>query len=200
MRTLLDEAVRALGQIIVFSALPFVVWVFAARKRQPFCPWIGLKKPVVAEPGRFVIGIAASLVVAAAMSPVLDSLWPSDVQLANARFAGQGLAALPGAVVFAFFATALPEEVLFRGFIGARLGERLGFAAGNTIQAALFGLLHGAALFGALGLWPPLAVVAFTGTLGWIMGYVNHKAGGSILPSVVLHGVANAYASALIMF
>jgi membrane protease YdiL (CAAX protease family) len=159
-----------------------------------------LKKAVVSERRKFIVGIIAVLIVAVVMSPVLDALLPNDIQLANARFAGKGFAALPGALVFSFLATALPEEVLFRGFIGQHLSKRIGFAAGNTIQALLFGLLHGAMLFSALGLWLSLVVVAFTGTLGWIMGYVNKKADGSILPSVIIHGISNIYASLIVMF
>ena len=195
-----DEIFRAVAQKVFLSAIPFLFWVFAGRKTQSFFSWIGLKRITVAERGKFIVGIVAALAVVAAMSPVLDPLLPDDVQLASIRFAGLGLAALPGAVVFSFFATALPEEVLFRGFLGTLLSKRLGFAAGNTVQALLFGLLHGAALFTVLGLWLPLLVVAFTGTLGWIMGYVNRKADGSINPSVLIHGLTNVYASVIIMF
>jgi membrane protease YdiL (CAAX protease family) len=107
---------------------------------------------------------------------------------------------LPGAVVFSFFATALPEEILFRGFLGQHLSRRLGFAAGNTIQSILFGLLHGVAFFAVLDVLLAAAVIAFTGTLGWIMGYVNRRAGDSIWPSVILHGLSNVYACVMVMF
>jgi hypothetical protein len=33
MQTLLDEVVRAGGQIIVLSVVPFIFWLFAARKK-----------------------------------------------------------------------------------------------------------------------------------------------------------------------
>jgi membrane protease YdiL (CAAX protease family) len=199
MQALLDEIIRAGGQIIILSAVPFIIWIFAACKKQSFFPWIGLKKIAVLERGKFIIGIVTALLVAVAMSSVLDALLPNDIQLANARFAGKGFAVLPSAMVFSFLATALPEEVLFRGFIGRCLSDRLGFVAGNTIQALLFGLLHGVALFTAQDLVLPFAVIAFTGVLGWIMGYVNKKADGSILPSVMIHGVSNVYASVIVM-
>ncbi|MDR2196391.1 MAG: CPBP family intramembrane metalloprotease [Coriobacteriales bacterium] len=130
----------------------------------------------------------------------MDSILPDDVQLANERFAGQGVKALLPAGIFAFFATALPEEVFFRGFLGRRLSRRFGFPVGNALQATLFGLLHGIMLFGRFGLAAPLLVIAFTGTLGWLMGYMNDKANGSILPSLLLHGTSNLYAAALVMF
>jgi membrane protease YdiL (CAAX protease family) len=199
VRIFFNEIVRAAIQIVLLSAIPFLIWIFAARKKQSFVSWIGLRKVAVAEPARFIAGIVAALVVAAAMSPVLDPLLPDGIQLANARFAGQGLAALPGAVVFSFFATALPEEILFRGLLGGRLGKRIGFAPANIIQAIVFGLLHGAALFDTYGFWLPLTVIAFTATLGCIMGYVDQKAGGSILPSAIIHGLSNVYACVIIL-
>ncbi|GHV15300.1 CAAX protease family protein [Clostridia bacterium] len=197
---LVDEIVRAVGQVVILSAIPFIIWLFIARKKHSFFSWIGLKKPAISERIKFIIGIVAALVVAAAMSLVLDPLMPNDVQLANARFAGKGFAALPAAVVFSFFATALPEEVLFRGFLGRGLSRKFGFLIGNTIQAILFGLLHGIMLFSVLGWAIPCLVIAFTGTLGWLMGYINEKADGSILPSWCIHGISNAYAAVIIMF
>jgi membrane protease YdiL (CAAX protease family) len=195
-----EELVRASGQIFMLSIIPTIVWLVTARKKQSFFLWIGLKKPVVSERGRFLKWVAVAIAVAITMSLVLDRFLPGDTQLANARFAGKGIATLPGAIVFSFLATALPEEILFRGFIGGRLGTRFGFVAGNTIQAVLFGLLHGATLFNAIGFWLPLIIIAFTGTIGWIMGYINRKASGSILPSMVIHGLSNIYSCVIIMF
>jgi membrane protease YdiL (CAAX protease family) len=200
MQMLLDEIIRAGNQIVVLSVIPFIVWFFVARKKQAFFSWVGLKRIIILEKGKFTFAIVAALAVAVATSFVLDPLLPNDIQLANARFAGKGFVALPAAIVFSFLATALPEEVLFRGFIGQHLSKRLGFVAGNIIQAILFGLLHGAALFNTQNLLLPFAVIAFTGMLGWIMGYVNSKAGDSILPSLVIHGLSNTYASVIIMF
>lgn len=158
------------------------------------------KKPIISQRKKFIILIGLTLVVAASMSIVLDPILPNDVQLANERFGGHGVKALAPAIIFAFFATALPEEILFRGFIGRRLSRKLGFLTGNTIQAIVFGLLHGAVLFPTLGLAIPLLIITFTGTLGWLMGYINEKADGSIIPSWCIHGISNVYASVIIMF
>ncbi|MCL1964249.1 MAG: CPBP family intramembrane metalloprotease [Firmicutes bacterium] len=170
------------------------------KDKTSFTKWIGLKKPAVTHKKNFVIAIIVTLAVTAAMSPILDPMFPDDVQLANARFAGQGIKAFIPVIIFAFFATALPEELFFRGFLGRRLINKLGFYIGNTIQAVLFGLLHGATLFPALGIATPLLVIAFTAALGWLMGYVSEKADGSILPNWCLHGIANLYAGIIIMF
>ncbi|MCL2107753.1 MAG: CPBP family intramembrane metalloprotease [Oscillospiraceae bacterium] len=192
-----DELIRAVFQILALSAIPFIWWLIAARK-EPFFAWVGLKKPRVEDKKRFIIFVFVALIVAFLMSFVLDPILPDDIQLANERFRGQGISALIPAIIFAFFATALGEEILFRGFIGNRLCGKIGFWGGNTIQAVLFGLLHGATMFPTLGIAVPLLVIAFTATLGWLMGYINEKAGGSIIPSWGLHGASNLYAAMIL--
>jgi membrane protease YdiL (CAAX protease family) len=197
---LAQELVRAASQIILLSAIPILWWLFSARRQSSFFAWIGLKRPMLTDKRRFLLALSAAFMVVCVMSPVLDSVLPDDVQLANERFAGQGAKALAPALIFSFLATALPEEVFFRAFLGKRLGNKFGFFVGNTIQAALFGLLHGIMLFGRFGVAVPVLVIAFTGTLGWLMGYMNDKANGSVFPSWLLHGTANLYAVTLVMF
>jgi membrane protease YdiL (CAAX protease family) len=197
---ILDELTRAAAQIIALTLIPFIAWLIAARKKRNFFRWIGLKKPKITSTAKFVCASAAVVAIAVAMSLVLDPLLPDGIQFANNRFAGKGLGALIPAIIFSFLGTALPEELLFRGFIGAKLSEKFGFAVGNLVQAILFGLLHGATLFGRLGVALPLSVIAFTGAFGWLAGYVNRQATGSVIPSVCLHGLSNVYATVLILF
>ena len=196
---IVSELLRAALQILALSAIPFIFWLIAARK-ESFFTWIGLKKPKIKEIRKFIVFVFMALIIAFSMSLVLDPILPNDIQLANERFSGQGAKALIPAIIFAFFATALGEEILFRGFIGKRLCGKIGFWGGNTIQAILFGLLHGATMFPTLSIAIPLLVIAFTATLGWLMGYINEKASGSIIPSWFLHGISNLYAAIIIMF
>ena len=200
---IVDELQRAVFQIFILSFIPFVWWLIwwirTNESKTSFFKWVGLKKPTVADKKKFIVFIFFALLVAASMSLVLDPNLPDDIQLANARFSGQGINALIPAIIFSFFASALPEEVLFRGFLGKQLSKFLGFMVGNSIQAILFGILHGAALFSVLGKAIPLLVIGYTGVLGWLMGYINEKANGSILPSWCIHGVSNLYAAVIIM-
>ena len=197
---ILNELLRAIFQILALSVVPIIGWLIAARKKESFFSWIGLKKPKVENKKKFIVFIFIALIVAVLMSLVLDPILPDDIQLANERFDGQGIKALIPAIIFAFFATALGEEILFRGFIGKCLCRKIGFWGGNTIQAILFGLLHGATMFPTLGMAIPLLVITFTAMLGWLMGYINEKADGSIVPSWFLHGISNLYATIIIMF
>ena len=95
-------------------------------------------------------------------------------------------------LLHAVIQTALSEEILFRGFLGKRLIGRFGSTIGNTAQAVVFGLMH-VALFASFAPPVPLALIgAVTAANGWIMGWINEEcAGGSIVPSWLLHATAN---------
>lgn len=201
---IIDELKRAVSQMIVLSVIPFLWWSIRrfvlSKDTSSFFKWIGLKKPVIFYKKKFITYTVIALLVAISMSIILDPLLQNEVQLANEQFRSKGIEALIPAIIFSFFATGLPEEIFFRGFLGNRLSKKFGFLFGNTIQAILFGLLHGVVLISSLGVNVSLLVIIFTGTLGWLMGYVNEQADGSIIPSWCIHGVSNLYAAFLIMF
>ena len=103
-----------------------------------------------------------------------------------------GLKAIPSILIYAILSTALPEEIFFRGFLLKRVSNRFGFAAGNIVQALVFGLLHGVMFFSSVGVIKAIVITLFTGLVGWLMGYVNERiADGSILPSLIIHSLAN---------
>ncbi|WP_430112552.1 CPBP family intramembrane glutamic endopeptidase [Paenibacillus sp. B1-33] len=104
-------------------------------------------------------------------------------------------------MLYAFIQTGLSEEILFRGFIGKRLNSAFGFATGNTVQAFLFGCLHGVMFFSRTRVINAVIITLFTALIGWFMGYINEKlAGGSIIPSWMMHGLANSFSAMTMMF
>ena len=64
----------------------------------------------------------------------------------------------------------------------------------NLVQSILFGLMHGVMFFSAAGPVKAVLITLFTGSIGWLMGYINEKkADGSILPSWSIHAIANIF-------
>jgi uncharacterized protein len=86
------------------------------------------------------------------------------------------------------FYVALGEEIFFRGFLGGWLMRKLGFIAGNSIQALLFLIPHLLLLMVSLDLWPILAVQAVA---GWLLGWLRYQS-DSILPGWLAHSLINA--------
>lgn len=101
--------------------------------------------------------------------------------------------ALPSILVFAIIQTGLSEEIFFRGFLGKRFINRFGFNVGNTIQAFLFGFIHGIPFGVITGNGVVMVLMSLLpASIGWIQGWMNEKyASGSIIPSWTTHAVMN---------
>ena len=124
-----------------------------------------------------------------------------DIETATSEFAGMGVSALLPALIYAIFNTALPEEILFRGFLLKRIASKFGYMIANIIQSTIFGLLHGFMFFYVLGIVKTIVIIFFTGIIAFAMGYINEKkANGSILPSWFIHALSNIFASIVAMF
>ena len=194
-----QEFIGALVQVALFAVVPFIVWLIAGRKKEKFFKWIGLKKPSSEGSAAKVWGIALAVTaVYFAVSLILTKTMFSDLPNATTdSFGGKGAAAVPAILAYAFIRTAFAEELLFRGFI-FRLRNKLGFAAGNTVQALLFGALHGVPIFLKTQNVPALLLFTLLpGCMGWVMGWLDEKHDGSIIPGWLLHGTLNVVTAIL---
>lgn len=198
--SIVTDVVDAVLQVILFGLIPLFWWLATARKKTCFFRWIGLQRPALSDRRRFYcffIGVTAAF---CGLGLILIPLLVDMDILAASRFAGKGTAALVPAIFYAFIQTGLSEELLFRGFLGKRLSSRFGFATGNTLQAAVFGILHGV-MFQGSGALAAVTLVILTGAVGWCMGYMNEKlTNGSIVPSWVVHGISNFVTALAVMF
>lgn len=191
MSLFVDKIVSSIFQIVIFAIIPFVWWLITARKQRKFIEWIGLKKM---EGGKKTLTSIIIVSVAFLFLGVFILHIISGIESATSEFKGLGMKAVPAIIIYAAFNTALPEELLFRGFLLKRMSNKFGFNTANVIQALLFGLLHGAMFFVLVGLVKAILVVAFTTVIAWFMGYINEKiSGGSIIPSWIVHAISNLF-------
>ena len=196
---IINQALSAISQLAFFTLIPFIWYVICNKKCSGFFKWIGLKRLSVFDRAllRFV---AFTIVVFIVVSVgILYSL--KGVETATSMFSGMGIAGLPSALIYAFIKTALAEEILFRGFLLKLLSSKFGFNIGNMVQSILFGLLHGVMFFSLINFEKVVLIIAFTGLIAWCMGYANEKkADGSIMPSWIIHGIANTLSAIISMF
>lgn len=193
MDLLMKKLTNSIVQIIIFSLIPFLWWLITSRKKMNFFEWIGLKKVNNIKENKLFAWIFSVLVLFLIISVfILYSL--KNVNIASSEFTGLGIKSLPSILIYAIFNTSLPEEILFRGFLLKRIGNKFGFIVSNGIQSLLFGCIHGIMFFSAIGILKSMLIILFTGIISWIMGYINEKkANGSILPSWFIHAVANIF-------
>lgn len=179
-------------QVVLFCSVPLIYWSLKRRKEISFFRYVGLiqakKTGKLVEIAVFawsyilVYGIVHFI-------PVISALTQPS---ANA-YEGVGAAAIIPAIFVCFIQQALSEEVLFRGFIGKRLNSKMGFNYGNAIQASIFSLIHVLlSVSNDKDIVSYLIIFVSITAGGWFLGYLNEKlCGGSIIPSILLHGLGN---------
>lgn len=198
MELFINKIISSMVQIVLFTAIPFIWWLVTARKKEKFHSWIGLKKPAGGIKTLLaVIGTTAAFLIIGAYSLYIVK----DIETATSGFKGLGMAAVPAILVYALFNTALPEEIIFRGFLLKRVQNKFGFKAANAVQAVIFGIVHAVMFFNLVGMIKAVIILVFTAMIAWAMGYINEKkANGSIIPSWIIHTIANIFSGVCAAF
>ena len=201
MVSLIQQMTNALIQIVLFMLLPFIWWFVTARRKSSFLDWIGFKPLKDTGNHKMWLWIFLGLLSFTIFSYLVLYTIVKDLKTATSSFAGLGFQALPAVLIYSLFQTSLPEELLFRGFLLKRFSVRLPFGVANTIQAALFGLLHGLMFITEVSWLQTLVIILCTGGIAAYLGFVNEKkSGGSILASWIMHALANVITGMLSAF
>ena len=189
MIQVLTSALLQVGVVLLIAAM---VWL-AMRRPERFGRFVGLyRAPFKAVAIGLAAGAAAAFLLTR-IPPVQAVAASEGTVVGEIAAALSGSAAIAALAIKALLQTSLSEELLFRGLIGRTLIRRIGFPAGNAIQAILFGLVHLVLLF-VPGATTGLVVgfVLFATAAGWALGWLNEKrADGSILPGWAAHGAGN---------
>lgn len=206
MSSIINVIISALLQTLIFTAIPFVVYLIKYRRARGFFNYIGLKTPVRRAILYSLIFVGSTLPFITAIfiffPGVKEMLAAPNTVTGQLRLLGLSAPALVQLIIIAFLKTAFAEEILFRGFFGKRLINRLGFGRGNVLQALIFGSVH-LLIFIGQTFSLPLALLLVSGTAagGWFFGYVNERTGGgSIVPGWLMHGLTNAITYYIIAF
>lgn len=200
MQLFFDKLLSSIIQIILFSIIPFIFWLVFNQSKESFFSWIGFKK---IKSGHKASALLMTLLGTAGFMfiSILVLYLIKGTKTATSDFSDMGVKAIPAALVYAFLNTALPEEILFRGFLLKRLQNKLRFPLANTIQSILFGALHGVMFFTSTGVFKSAVIIIFTAMIAWFMGYVNEKkANGSLYPSILAHGFSNTISALFSIF
>ena len=204
---IINEFISAILQVIIFSLIPFIFFLFRKDKSASFLKYIGFYKPpikaviyVIAASLFFVItGIGLVFIDAGIKQAVLS---PNSVT-GNIRTLGLNITSLSILFIIALIKTSLSEELFFRGFLAKQLINKSGFKTGNILQALIFGLVH-LLLFWLLTkttFVPLLIIFTFSTIAGWTIGYIKEKyANGSIVPGWIAHGLGNSLSYFIIAF
>lgn len=194
---MLGEIIGAIVQVLVFTLIPFLVYLVKKKTLKGFLASIGLKKSNIEAN---LLAVLASLILVIPMllftlksDSFREIMFNPHSITGKLREMGVGTNSIIILLIVAIFKTSFAEEILFRGFIGKGLINSMGFIKGNTLQAIIFGVLH-LALFATITLNLSILSIIFISTalIAYVFGYLNEKkANGSIIPSWIAHALAN---------
>lgn len=195
--SILNELISALVQVVMFAFIPILVWVFKYKK-QSFFEYIGLVK-VKGDLKKIVYNMILALIILSVIGILIIKLSNTKL-LANQNYRFDSFETIIITLIYAFVKTGLSEEILFRGFALKRLLQVLSFEKANLLQATIFGLVHVLMMIGlSMNIGLIVVVFFFTTLVGYIFGYINEKlANGSIVPSIIAHGIANTISTIFI--
>lgn len=179
-------------QVAVFCSVPFIYWLIKRRKEISFFKYVGLIPAKKSGKAITIAAFAISYIAVYGIVHFIPAISALTQPSANA-YEGFGTSAIIPAIFVCFVQQALAEEVLFRGFIGKRLNSKFGFNLGNAAQAMVFGLIHIIlSISDEKDMISYLIIFVSITAGGWLLGYLDEKlCKGSIIPSILLHGVGN---------
>ena len=200
------EFFASIMQVILFSAIPLIVFLAKHKTFKGFLKYIGFvpttrKAVLYAIPASLLYFLPLLLLVK--LNPAIRSMM-LDASSVTGMFRQMSLNfnTVVILLIVAVVKTSLAEEIFFRGFVAKRLIAALGFVKGNFLQATIFGLVHSLLFAPVLkNIFLLLLVFSYPFAAAYFIGYLNEKMGnGSILPGWVMHGLANVLAYAIIGF
>ena len=193
-------------QVLMFSAIPFFVYLIKKRQVKGFWDYIGLKKSTRRA------NMLAFLVVLILVVPMLFLTFTNqefkEIMINPKSVAGEirqmgfGLEAIATILIMAVLKTSLSEEIFFRGFLAKRLIAVTNFQVGNTLQAILFGAIH-TLLFMSIteNVYFLTVIFIFPAMGAYFKTYLNERlANGSIIPGWIAYASANIIAYSAIAF
>lgn len=203
---MISEAISAVLQILVFTLIPFAVYLYQKRSPKGFFNYIGLKKSNrKANLLALLVCLFISVPVLAMTlsSPAFKEIMTDPASVTGTiRQLGFSANAVVIVIIAAVFKTSLAEEIFFRGFIAKRLINVTSYQTGNILQAVIFGIIH-AALFMNIttNIYFLATIFFFPAVAAYLIVYLNEKvADGSIIPGWIAHGLGNLLAYSVVGF
>ncbi|MBA3283548.1 MAG: CPBP family intramembrane metalloprotease [Nitrosopumilus sp.] len=207
MVQIFSDLISAISQIIVFTLIPFIFYLFRKDKKISFSKYIGFTKPTRTSIV-YSIGVALLILFIGIIGIFLSEGFKEAVHAPSSvtgKFMTMGLNPITfvSILIMALLKTSLSEEIFFRGFIGKQLINKLGFKRGNLLQGIIFGLVHFFLLLFLIksSIFTLIIIFIFTSFAGWMIGYIKEKyANGSIIPGWIAHGIGNTISYLVIAF
>jgi membrane protease YdiL (CAAX protease family) len=207
MSQLITVILSSFLQVLAFTLIPFICFFFRKDKTRSFFQYIGLVKTSSKAIGLALVASILFLGTGVGLVFFDDNikklLLSANTVSGHLHSMGLSSFSIIALLFTALVKTSLSEEIFFRGLIGKQLISKFGFKVGNTLQSAVFGLIH-LLLFWSLtkaSFSFLIFILLFSFLAAWLIGYIKEKHGnGSIIPGWIAHGIGNTISYYLIAF
>jgi membrane protease YdiL (CAAX protease family) len=203
---MVDIFISAVLQVLVFTLIPFVVYLITKKTAKGFPGYIGLKKSTrkanLLALGLVILLAAPVLILIFTSNEFKEIMTDPETVTGGIKRMGIGIEAIVTLLIVAVFKTSLSEEIFFRGFLAKRLVAITNFQTGNILQAIIFGVIHTVLFLQITDNVLFLVVIFLFPTIGaYLKTYLNERlANGSIIPGWITHGTTNLVAYGSILF
>lgn len=207
MEVLKNEVISAILQLLAFSFVPFIFFLFSKERPEGFLRYIGLFKAplnsiILVMLAGGLIG-AAGILVSFISSSFREALHSPASVTGKMRAMGFSPVSVSILLITALIKTSLSEEIFFRGFIAKRLIKKFGYKTGNFSQSVIFGVIHLLLFYfiAKSGIAVTVFIFLFSSAAGYVIGFIKEKyANGSIIPGWIAHGLGNTISYFIIAF
>lgn len=191
---LLNQITSAVLQLLIFSSVPFVWYIFTHRGIGGFFKWLGIRtapNPPLKIMFCILIGFFVVLFLPYMWLYHSGNLNYQGFTVDAFRQSGWSIETCSVILIWAVLQTSLSEEIMFRGFLCKRFCKKFGERIGNILQALIFGLAHISALPDK-NILAIFVIVLLTGGIGYALGWLSlKKVQGSILYGWAIHATVN---------
>lgn len=198
---LFNQIISAVLQLLIFSSIPFIWYLFTHKKIRGFLDYIGIRtapKPPLKIMFFILIGFFIALIFPYMWLYQTGNLNYQGFTVDSFRQSGWSIQTIYVILIWAVIQTSLSEEIIFRGFLCKRISNKFGEKIGNIVQALIFGTIHILALPNK-NIIAILTIVLLTGGVGYALGWLSlKKAQGSILYGWAIHATVNILSSIVV--
>lgn len=195
--TLINEFLGVIANVILFSAIPLLWYIFKERTLKGFIHSLGIYQPQSKAVLASFLTITPVYLVTLMANVLVILLGYSERSSSDT----QSLSLITFFLFLTFYGmkTGIAEEIFFRGFIAKKLIKLLGYSKGNFLQAIIFAFPH-FVISGAASTIDILVRIANAFLLGYTFGYLmDKKCDGSIVPVMTAHVLANMTSTVILL-
>lgn len=189
-------------QLLVFLAIPFIIFLIFFRKSYSFFHFIGFKKSNKISNNLFFTVFIISLIylLINIFFIVKYQSGINDIRYLSFHETGLSLETILILLINSIVLTSFLEELVFRGFLINAFNEKIGFNYANQLQAIIFTSIHtlGTIQMG-LSLFNIIIATISVYILSFYFGLITKKANYSIFYSAFFHGSINLITGILLM-